>query len=196
VPVDETHPLAPQSFYAAHKVTAESYLGVFGRTHGLPFTILRVSNPYGPHQAQHSKSYGVINQFISLAARGKPIRVYGSGSQLRDYIYVEDVVNAFLLAASEEDCAGECFNLGGRRGIRLGNAATTIARLADGPPVEMVEWPDEYHAVETGDYLTDLGKIDSFISLPTQTSFEAGVSRSLEWYRREFAEVYAVSKVS
>ncbi len=196
VPVNESHPLAPQSIYATHKVTAENYLGVFARTHGLPFTILRVSNPYGPYQAQHSKSYGVINQFLSLAAQGEAIRVYGTGSQLRDYIFVDDVVAAFLLTAAEEACAGECFNLGGRRGIRLGDAARAIARLADGPPVEVVEWPDDYQAVETGDYLTDLGKIDSYISLPVQKSFEAGVTRSLDAYREEFAEVYAVSKVS
>ncbi len=196
VPVHERHPLAPQSIYAAHKVTAENYLGVFGRTHGLPYTILRVSNPYGPHQAQHSKSYGVINQFLLLAARGEAIRIYGTGSQLRDYIFVDDVVAAFLLTAAEEACAGECFNLGGRRGIRLGDAARAIARLADAPPVEAVEWPDDYQNVETGDYLTDLEKIDSYVSLPEQKSFEAGVTRSLDTYRREFAEVYAVSKVS
>jgi nucleoside-diphosphate-sugar epimerase len=191
LPVDESHPLAPQSMYAAHKITAENYLRVFGHTHGLRSCILRLSNPYGPHQPQVARSYSVLNQFIRAASEGVPIKIYGNGCQQRDYIYIDDVITAFLLCAIHEKCYGQTFNLGGRDSISIKTAVERIAWLAGGTPVHFEPWPQDYKAVETGNYRTDLRKIDSYLALPPPTPFEEGLSRTLDFYRKEHSALQA-----
>jgi nucleoside-diphosphate-sugar epimerase len=169
--------------YAVHKLTSEQYLQVLQQTHGLRFYALRLSNPYGPHQPLATRGYGVLNQFMLAAARGAAITLYGDGCQRRDYIYVDDVMTAFLLCAASEQCTGQIFNLGGRQSIMLHAAAQQIARLAGGTPVHFAPWPEGYKAVETGDYCTDLRKIERYIALPPQRAFEEGLAQTLTYYR-------------
>jgi UDP-glucose 4-epimerase len=184
LPVDEDHPLRPQSIYAVHKVTAEGYLAVFARTHGLPYCILRLSNPYGPNQLSASKSYGVLNLFAQLAARGEPIRVYGDGRQQRDFIFVDDAIAAFLFAAARAEARGQTYNLGGPQSISLAAAALRIADLAGGTPVRFEPWPNRCQLVETGDYRSDTRKIRGHLPLPAPISLEEGLRRTLVFYRR------------
>ena len=185
LPVDEAHPLLPRSMYAVHKITVENYLKVFNHTHGLRFCILRLSNPYGPHQPWGARSYGILNQFIHAALEGVPIKIYGDGHQQRDYIYVNDAITVFLLCVMHEKCRGQTFNLGGRHSISIRTAVEKITRLAGGTPVHFESWPKEYKVLETGDYRTDLRKIDSYLVLPPQTSFEEGVMQTLHYCREE-----------
>ena len=84
VPVPETAPTTPLSIYGAHKLVAENYLRIFGLQHGLKSVVMRITNPYGPYQRPEQRSYGVINQFIHEAMRGRSITVFGRGEQLRD----------------------------------------------------------------------------------------------------------------
>lgn len=182
LPVGERHQLAPQSMYAVHKITAENYLEVFRQTHDLRYCVLRLSNPYGPHQSHESTAYGVINHFIRAAARQEPIRIYGDGKQRRDYIYVEDAIHAFLHCAAERRCYGEKFNLGGRGSVSIGEAAQHISRLAGGTPIHYEPWPHDYKKVETGDYETDMSKLDERVQLPPATPFEEGLKRTLAFY--------------
>lgn len=183
LPVDESHPLASQSLYAVHKITVENYLRVFSHTHGLRYCILRLSNPYGPYQPQELRSYGIINQFICMASKGMPIKIYGAGEQQRDYIYVDDAISTFLLCAMHTMCHDQVFNLGGRNRISIRTAVQQIAQLAGDTPVYFEPWPKDYKSVETGDYYTDLSKIDSCLTLPAQMPFEEGLARTISFYR-------------
>ena len=188
LPVDENHPLAPGSIYALHKVTAEKYLELFAETKGLRSCVLRLSNPYGPNQAEGQRGYGIINLFLRNAARGKPIKLYGDGRQKRDYVHVDDVLGAFLPCAMNQKCHGQIFNFGGRTAISLREAAELIAQLAGGVRVVFEPWPADYRAVETGDYATDFRKIDSFLSLQAQRPLEEGFLEVLNSYRFEKSE--------
>jgi nucleoside-diphosphate-sugar epimerase len=185
LPVDEEHALAPGSIYAVHKITSEKYLEVFARTHGLRSCIFRLSNPYGPHQAEGARNYGIINQFLRNAARGKAIRNFGNGRQVRDYVHVEDVMGGLLPCAMDPKCHGHIFNFGGRFTVSLRDAAELIARLSGEVRVTYEPWPTDYKAVETGDYSTDFAKIDSFLNLPPQRSIEDGFLEVLNSYRNE-----------
>ena len=182
LPVDESHPLQPQSVYAVHKITVEYYLRLASEQHGLGHCILRLSNPYGPYQPPDNRGYGVINQFIYQATKGEVIHIYGDGAQRRDYVYVDDVISAFLLAAATPECRNQTFNLGGDRAISVAEAATTISRLAGAPPVAFVPWPEESARVETGDYQTATGYLDGLLDLPPRIDFEEGVKRTLDYY--------------
>lgn len=189
LPVDENHPLCPQSFYAIHKVTVEMYLRVLSQERGLRYSVLRLSNPYGPFQ--NTGGPGVINNLIRSACAGQEIVVYGDGQQQRDYIYVDDVISAFLLAAMNDDCQGMALNLGGLEPTSLASAARLIAELAGSPGVRFVPWPDRDFRVETGDYRTDLSELLRRISMPEQTGLVDGLRRSVDHYRNEVASTTA-----
>lgn len=183
LPVDEQHPLNPTSIYAAHKITVENYLKVFGNSHGLRSCIFRVSNPYGPYQPLKSKGYGIINHFIQLAATGGTVKLFGDGTQIRDYIYIDDLVNRLLQAAMTESCEGEIFNIGGPSHIPIAEAATRITQLAGDTPLEFVPWPDDSKMIETGNYYANCDKLDHALNLPASTDFDLGIERTLAYYR-------------
>ncbi len=109
----------PNSFYGVHKLTIENYLKVFHALEGLPYCVMRLSNPYGAYQPLERKHYGVINRFIQLASSQQPMTIFGEGCQKRDYIFVEDAIVALLLAGMNSSCHGEVFNLGGCQPISI-----------------------------------------------------------------------------
>lgn len=183
LPVDELHPTNPWSMYAVHKVTVENYLHVFSRTKNLRVCVIRLSNPFGPHQASGTKNHGILNQFIRQAVRGNPITIFGDGRQERDYIYITDVVLSMLRAMGFENCYGQTFNLGGRARMSIIDTARRVAHLAGGTPVIFEPWPANYKSVETGDYQTDLSKLDSFITPHSQTGIDDGVIETMAYYR-------------
>jgi UDP-glucose 4-epimerase len=189
LPVDESHPVRPGTLYAAHKLLLEHYLQVFSKTLGLRTIVFRLSSPYGPNAPSTPGRLGVWNQFINRAMRGESLSIYGDGDQLRDFIHVDDVMRAFLLAAATERCVGQTFNLGGERAISLREAVMTIAKEAGGAPVQFVPWPTAARKVETGDYCSNISKIREFVDLPPQTSFEEGVRATIETIKRKKAEV-------
>lgn len=184
LPVDELHPLQPDSFYAVHKITAENYAIVLARTHGLRTCIFRLANPYGPYQKTDAKGYGVINQFLQRAASGDAIEVYGRGMQMRDYIFVDDVVEAMLCCAHLSESGVETLNLGSGIGLPLSEAAETITRLADSPPVVYRTWPEEDLIVETGHYISDITRLRQKIGCFNPVSFEHGAQLTVEHYRK------------
>jgi UDP-glucose 4-epimerase len=189
LPVDESHPLRPGTLYAAHKLLLENYLQVLSKTHGLKAIVFRLSSPYGPNAPSTPGRLGVWNQFINRAMRGETLSIYGGGDQLRDFIYIDDVVRAFLLAAATDKCVGQTFNLGGERAIPLREAVMTIAKEAGGAPVQFVPWPTAIRKVETGDYYSNISKIREFVDLPPQKSFEEGVRATIEGIRRSKRDV-------
>lgn len=182
LPVAEDHPLSPESIYAAHKITAENYLRVFRQTAGLRSIVVRLTNPYGPHQAHESKGYGIMNRFIRAASRGEEITLFGDGSQRRDYIFVGDVIRGFLLLPIWERCWNETFNVGGLESVSIRAAADQIAQLT-GTKIKIVPWPDDFAAVETGDFRSDCSKLQSLTGFRPKTSLAEGLQRTLEFYR-------------
>jgi nucleoside-diphosphate-sugar epimerase len=184
LPIDELHPLAPRTIYAVHKITLENYLQVFGKIYKLPFIIMRLSNPYGPYQPSKTKNYGIINLFLKSAASSEPIHIFGDGAQKRDYVFIDDVITTFLLLARNKECYGRVFNYGGTESVSIAEAVNLLQELVSNLVVEHKPWPKDYQQVETGDYCTDLAKINQYISLPSQTSLREGFIKTLEYYKQ------------
>lgn len=183
-PVDEKQRMQPTDIYGVNKVAAEGYGFVYNRAYEMPFCSLRVNNCYGPrHQMRHAK-YGILNWFIRLAMDGETIKLYGDGSQKRDYNYVDDAIEAFLLAGANRDqCNGEAFNLGSGRARTLREATEMILEAAGTGSLELVEWPADRKAIETGDYFADFSKFTAATGWQPKVEMEDGLAQTVEFYK-------------
>lgn len=183
-PVVENHPLKPLTPYALNKTAAENLYLYYNRVYGIPAVVFRIANPYGPRsQIRHSK-YCMVNWFIRQAMENKAIQIFGNGNQIRDYIYIDDLCNAFLIASVTDKAWGEVFNIGSGMGIKFGSMAEKVIEVVGKGKIEYIPWPDNYLNVETGDYITDIGKIKEFIGWHPDTSFEDGLKLTAEFYKK------------
>ena len=169
----ETHPL---SIYGAHKLAAENYLNIYRQQFGLKSAVLRITNPYGPFQRPEQRSYGVINQFIHEAIRGQTITLFGAGDQLRDYIHINDVVEAMVLVATSPRAWNGTFNLGSGVGTSLAELARLIVDVAASGSVKHIEWPESEARVETGDFCADVARITSTVGWTPRVRLRDGIA--------------------
>jgi nucleoside-diphosphate-sugar epimerase len=183
LPVAEDHPLAPRSFYAANKLCCEDYHRAFAASGALTFTICRISNAFGHDPEFARKDHGVINTFVEKALAGEPLRLFGDGRQLRDYIYIDDLVDALLLCGAHRGACNEIFNIGSGEGIRLCDAVEQIRRAVGGR-IEFQPWPHDYEKVESGDYMSQIAKLRSRLGFSPACSFREGLARYLQQQRR------------
>ena len=177
LPVPETHRILPLTIYGSHKFAVETYFNVYHQVYGIKSVIFRASNPYGPHIPQVSHKYNILNWFIDEASRGNDLVIFGDGKQKRDYFYVGDMVEAFLKAAITPAAYGEVFNLGYGRGTRLIDAARTTTKAVGKGKVVCKPWPNDYKAVETGDYVSDISKAKKILGWEPTVTLTAGVKK-------------------
>lgn len=183
-PVNEDHPLHPLTPYALNKTAAENLYLYYHRVYGIPVVIFRISNPYGPRcQMQHSK-YAIINWFIRNAMEDKEIKVFGDGSQMRDYIYVDDLADVFIKASIESKTSGEVFNVGSGVGTKFKDMVEIIVEIVGKGKIKNVPWPSDYLNVETGNYITDISKVQKFISWSPHYSLKEGIKNTVEYYNK------------
>lgn len=127
VPIPETHATDPACSYGIAKLAIEKYLALFHRLHGLDYTVLRLANPFGEGQRTHA-SQGAVAVFLGKVLRGEPIEIWGDGSVVRDYIHVDDVVQA-LLASLEPSKQEHVFNIGSGQGHSLNEVLDAIEKI-------------------------------------------------------------------
>lgn len=175
-PTTELTPAAPLSIYGIHKWASEQYLLLYERLYGLRTTILRIANPYGPFQRPEQNRYGVVNWFIHQAMQNRALTVYGEGSQLRDYVHVDDVVNAMLAAGLSSEADGLIFNVGSGIGVSFLQMAELIVRTAGRGTVRHIEWPTDDALVETGDFVADTTLIRERLGWQAKITLEQGIA--------------------
>jgi UDP-glucose 4-epimerase len=183
-PVDEQHPFNCLSIYGIHKLAGEKYYRFYHEAYGLPTVSVRIANPYGPRQQMKHSKYGIVNWFIRLALEGKPLTVFGDGSQRRDYVFVEDLAEAALRLLLTPGTEGQAYNLGTGTGTPFLEMAQLVAASVPGTEVQRVPWPPDRYFVETGDYLSDIGKLTAATGWRPRTSLADGIARTVDFYRR------------
>jgi UDP-glucose 4-epimerase len=186
MPATEAAPTAPLSIYGIHKRAAEEYLLLYQRLHGMRATILRITNPYGPFQRPDQNRYGIINWFIHEAMHDRPLTVYGKGAQLRDYIHVDDAVDAMLTAGLAPEAEGMIFNVGSGRGVSFLEMAEHVIRSAGRGRVKHIEWPSDAALVETGDFIADISLIAERLGWKPAVRLEAGIEDVIARYGKIF----------
>ena len=182
-PVDENHPFNCLSVYGIHKLAGEKYHRFYFDAYAIPTVSLRIANPYGPRQQMKHGKYGIVNWFIRMALDGKPLTVYGDGDQVRDYIYVDDLAQAFVGVMLAPETDGETYNIGSGVGTRFREMAELIADEIPGTVVTSVPWPANRAFVETGDYVTEIKKLCSATGWSPQVPLREGIGRTVAYYR-------------
>lgn len=179
LPVDEKHPTLPNSIYGLSRLIASQIVVSFIKKNNLKTTIIRTSNVYGPHPKTKFQGYNVINSFIDLALQGKDLTIYGRGRQVRDYIYIDDLVEAFMLC-SKEKANGQIYNLGFGKGISFKGMVKLIQKTAGKGKLNYRQWPKDIKDVETGDYITDITKIKKELNFTPKVNFQKGIEKTMK----------------
>jgi UDP-glucose 4-epimerase len=189
LPVAESHPIDPVDVNGINKTAGEWYHLLYGRVYGLPVTVLRLTNTYGPRMRVRDARQTFLGLWIREALQGGELVVYGDGSQRRDYSYVDDVVRALCLAATVPAAVGEVFNVGGGGTLGLRETADLVVRLAGAGTVRFVPFPEDRQAIDIGDYYADDTKLRTTLGWHPLVDIETGLAATIEYYR-EHGDAY------
>lgn len=185
LPIDEQHPQNPVDFNGVHKLAASSYHLMLSRSGHLDAVILRLTNTYGPRMALSIPCQGFLSTFLRRVLSGQGLDVYGDGQQLRDPVFVDDVVDAFLAAGFGKINESRIFNVGGLRPISLSDIARICCRLGGGLPFGTRPFPADRAQIDIGSYYTDWSLMHAELGWQPVTSFEDGMERTLAFYRAQ-----------
>ena len=183
LPVTEDHLVRPTDVNGINKAAGEYYHLVYNNVFGIRACSLRLTNVYGPRQLIKHSRQGFAGWFIRLALENREIQIFGDGTQLRDFVYVDDAVDAFLRAGADDVSNGEVFNVGGREPITHGDLVELMIRLAGSGRFRCVAWPPDKKAIDIGDFYADSSKIRSTLGWQPVTPLAEGLRRTFEFYR-------------
>jgi UDP-glucose 4-epimerase len=188
LPVSESHLVRPTDVNGINKAAGENYHLVYNNVFGVSACSLRLTNVYGPRQLIKHNRQGFIGWFIRLAIQNQCIHIYGDGSQLRDFVYVDDAADAFLRAGASSACNGEVFNVGGDEPISHRDLTALLIKVAGSGSVEYVEWPASKKAIDIGSFYADSTKFKRTTGWIPAVSLADGLRRTVEFYRAHFSQ--------
>ena len=187
LPVDEDHPLRPTDVNGINKMAAEWYHILYHRVHGIQACALRLTNTYGPRMRVRDARQTFLGWWIRRVIDGEPIQVYGDGTQLRDFNYVDDVVDALLLAAARPEASGQVFNLGHPAPISLKDVAALLLEVAGGGRSVVVPFPPDLERIDIGHYYADYSRIRAALGWEPQGELAEGLGRTVAYFREHRA---------
>lgn len=181
LPIKETHVTEPICSYGITKLAIEKYLHLFYHLYKLDYVVLRLSNPYGEGQNPNARQ-GAIGVFLGRIARGEAINIWGDGEVIRDYIYIEDAINAFIQAARYEagDDSPRIFNIGSGEGCSINELIAVIRETVDVPVT--VEYQDA-RDLDVTENVLDISLAGKKLGWHPAISLADGISRSWQWIK-------------
>ena len=182
LPVDEKHPLNPVDVNGINKMAGEFYHRLYNNVHGLRACVLRLTNTIGPRMRIRDARQTFVGVWVRQILEGKPIEVWG-GAQLRDFNFVDDVVEALLLAAASEAGNGDVFNLGGSEVVSLKQLAEQLVAANGGGSFAVKEFPANRKAIDIGDYYSDFKKIQHTFGWTPRTPLREALVKTLDFYK-------------
>lgn len=189
-PVDETHPTQPLSVYGVHKLTAEKYYRIYFDTKRVRSSVVRIPNPYGPRQQMKHAKYSIVGWFVRSAMDNQELTIFGDGAQERDYLYSDDVVDAFLRVGATDRTDGEVYNIGTDERVRFADMVDTVIAVVGSGRKTYVPWPEAYEKNETGSYRADTRKISSAVDWRASTQLVDGIRQMVQYYRVHRAQYW------
>lgn len=182
----EDAPTNPLSLYGIHKLASEKYLLMYHRDFGIKSTIFRITNPYGPRQQIKHNKYSLPGWFIRCAMEGQTIKIFGEGNQIRDYIFVDDIVESMIRCSLNEDSYGEIINMGSGCSSSFKEMVYNVVETVEKGEIIHIPWPDNYERLETGDSIPDISKLKRLSGYTPLTSLKEGIKKTFEYYRKEW----------
>lgn len=182
LPVDEQHVLNPPDINGINKLAAEQYHRLYTQVYGLNTVSLRLTNTYGPRQLIKNSRQGFIGWFINRAILGKTIQIFGTGQQIRDFTFVDDVVDALCLAATNSKCYGRIYNIGGEKAT-LKEVAQQIIENSGTGNLELVPFPEDRKRIDIGDFYGDYKNFQSDTGWQPKVALKEGLKIMIDYYK-------------
>jgi nucleoside-diphosphate-sugar epimerase len=182
LPVDEKHPLRPVDVNGINKLSGEFYHLLYQQVYGIPTTVLRLTNTFGPRMRIRDARQTFVGIWIRRILEGQPFEVWG-GQQLRDFTYVDDCVDAMLLAATRPQAVGRCYNLGGMTPVSLATLAERLVLVNGSGQFVRRDFPADRKKIDIGDFYSDDQMIRDELGWNPVTDLDQALSRTLEYYR-------------
>jgi nucleoside-diphosphate-sugar epimerase len=185
LPVDEKHPRHPVDVNGINKIAGEQYHILYQEVYGIASSVLRLTNTYGPRMRIKDARQTFLGIWIRNLLEGKPIQVFGDGKQRRDYNFVDDVLEALLIAATDEKAVGKVYNLGAPDPLSLEDTANIMCQEIEGSDYKMISFPEDRKAIDVGDFVSDYSAFRNQFGWEPKVNFEEGIQRSLEYFKNE-----------
>jgi UDP-glucose 4-epimerase len=147
--------------------------------------VLNLTNVYGPRMALNIPCQGFLSNFLRRALLGQTIEIFGDGCQLRDPVYIDDVVSAFLLAGATASAGSRYYNVGGPAALQLSRVAEIISSLADAPAPVLTPFPPDRKRIDIGSYASDWARLGAALGWRPTVEFERGAAAAIEFFRTE-----------
>jgi UDP-glucose 4-epimerase len=189
LPVDERHPIHPVDVNGINKTAGEWYHLLYGQVYGIPVCVLRLTNTYGPRMRVKDARQTFLGYWLRRIVAGEEILVFGDGLQKRDFNYVDDAVDAFLLAATRDEALGKVYNLGDSEVVSLVDLAKKLVELNGEGSYKVVPFPDDRKAIDIGDYYGNFSRIKDDLGWEPRVGLDDGLRRSIDFYR-QYGDVY------
>lgn len=183
LPVDEKHPIRPVDVNGINKLAGEWYHLLYNNVYGIRACALRLTNTYGPGMRVKDARQTFLGIWVRQLLEGAPIKVFGDGLQLRDFNYVDDCVEALLLAGASDSANGKVYNLGSSEVVGLKDLAGMLIDTNEGGTYEMIPFPPERKAIDIGDYYSDYTLIGRELGWTPKVSLMAGLKKTLDYYK-------------
>jgi UDP-glucose 4-epimerase len=184
LPVDESQLVRPADINGVNKAAGEYYHLLYNNVFGVRACSLRLTNVYGPRQLIRHNRQGFIGWFIRLAVEGREIEIFGDGSQLRDFVYVDDAADAFLRAGATDAADGEVFNVGGDEPVSHRELVSLLLEVAGAGSMRFVEWPPDKKRIDIGSFYSDSTKFRRAVGWRPRVSLREGLERTIAFYRQ------------
>jgi UDP-glucose 4-epimerase len=184
LPVKEDTPMNPKGLYELSNMTVEKIILLYTDHHDVATTVLRLTNVFGPRaQMKHSR-YGVVNWFVRIALDGGTIKVFGKGDLKRDFLYIDDAVEAILLSAIKEEAIGEVYNVGKDAYSNFLELAEKIIEISGTGSWEFAPFSSDRAKQEPGHFYSDITKIRKALGWEPIISLEEGLRRTIDFYKK------------
>ena len=184
LPVDEDHPIIPVDVNGINKTSGENYHLLYNNVYGIKTCVLRLTNTYGPRLRIKDARQTFLGIWIRNIIEEKPFLIFGDGLQVRDYNYVDDVVDAFILSALSDKTNGRIYNLGEPNPITLKETASILIEENKAGTYKMVPFPEDRKSIDIGDFYANFNKINQDLGWYPKTSFSEGIRETLAYYKK------------
>ncbi len=184
LPVSERHEINPIGIYAITNFAAERIVLTYHNLHKIKSVCLRITNTFGPRHQMNHDEYGVFNWFIRKAMDNDTISIFGDGRILRDYLFIDDLVESLSMIALKESAYGEVYNIGSGVPVNFLDLANKIISITGSGKTKYTGFTTERKALEPGDYYADITKIHKAIGWKPKTALDSGIKKTIKYYKQ------------